>query len=936
MLLSRLRVVIQKVLSGAADKVAPNTEAKQVLQTPDLSIEDLIRYPPETKGIPVISLDKILSSQFEILRLMQRDSGMPDSEGYENGRLLKTKKKRSKGDVKSAELELNFDTLFRQVVANYIKYTHLLPASENHHHSDVGGLLRHSLEVALHSFRKSQHQVLPAIGHLDEEQNRKPRWQYAAWICGLLHDAGKILYDMRVYDTASGKDWNPYLSDLFSWSETNNVNRYRVTWRPEHRHKKHENLGVQILEWVLTPEAKVYLMDNSDELPIAINHTLAHYGSNDGYLQECVREADSKSTEKDIRTQWHEMLGKRRYPLESAIVNALRRLRDNWEVNKPKGHIWIIGEEVYLSWPKTVQLIIQRLQSDNVDVPVNPTKILEILEERNLVERLDDSVTYSMFTPQLPDVSAAERVIKLSWPGLLYETMPVPRTVPGTLRLNNDGKTIAYKLDGSIVEKLTDSVLTDNVEEADEKPTEKDVQVQAANKELSEDSSTKETKKNKPKNNEAKNKKKPSTQVVTPNENEPTKSSKGLLFANQNNTPQQPVMAKKEPATKVDVQPTQETVAQEVRDVMDTPTIRTAEKLSDEPQRPPAQINPVETDSDLVVPDYLNKIDYNDNVDDNSFNNSTEPPSYLSGSAESQPIEQKQQEKTVPHAATTKKASGAMLRRKKQKQNGGGGSNVSSKKNSANKGWLGKRKHGRHPGDIFLIDVLAKMANGELGIEPGQGVFLVDGQLHLDVQALSQVSVVDANETGKVATDLKNARFLDYDKFKPNLLVQRKVFGSCSCMVISLTKPVSDQIREELGLTVSTVDYTSKEIPIETKSQAMRPGTKKASAEKKGESSNSAKHETGNQKASDEITLFLRFLSEKSGEENLSYMQRTENGKWGIYVTGAIKAFTEELREGANANGLSKELAMLAVGIADLETGSGKKKHLLIEKELIG
>lgn len=184
-MLSRLRGVVHKMLSGAAEKVAPVSDSI-VIPAPELAIEDLIRYPPETKGIPVISLEKILASQSEILRLMHRDSGLPDP--TEDKSDLKTVKK---SDKLKNEYQLNFDTLFRQVVTNYIRYVHLLPASENHHHSDVGGLARHSLEVALNSLRRAQQQVLPAIGHLDEEQARKPRWQYAAWICGLLHDAGK-------------------------------------------------------------------------------------------------------------------------------------------------------------------------------------------------------------------------------------------------------------------------------------------------------------------------------------------------------------------------------------------------------------------------------------------------------------------------------------------------------------------------------------------------------------------------------------------------------------------------------------------------------------------------------------------------------------------------------------------------------------------------
>lgn len=997
-MLSRLKGAVHKMLTGAAEKVAPATDEKIVLPTPELSIEDLIRYPPETKGIPVISLDKILSSQYEILRLMHRDSGLPDPD--EGGDKKKAKSK-GKGDK---EYELNFDTLFRQVVVNYIRYVHLLPASENHHHSDVGGLARHSLEVALNSLRKSQQQVLPAIGHLDEEQARKPRWQYAAWVCGLLHDAGKILFDMRVYDVDTGKDWNPYLSDLLTWAGENNVSRYRVTWRPEHRHKKHENLTVQVLEWVLTPEAKAYLMDNTDELPIAINHALAHYGSQDGYLQSCLRMADSASTEKDIRTQWHEMIGKRRYPLESAIVAAMRRLRDNWEVNKPKGHVWIIGEEVFLSWPKSIQLIVQRLQDDKVDVPVNPTRILEILEERNLVHRLDESVTYSMFTPDMENVAGMERVIRLAWPGLLYETMPVPRSVPGVLRLNNEGKSLDYKEDGTIIEIEPDSESDDKAESAPS--TESTDPVSESSRKANEKAKQPKDKKpqpvkktnSKPKKASHKNgdtggakpvkakaqAKKPATggDVDMPNiptageKPQPKQTNKGLTFANQ--SPSSEKGSGTTPATKEVEKPKPQQEA-EVAAIDPTTSLRG----SVEPElEVPAYLTqddgypayPMEDDGVPEMPAYLSEPDWFEAQSreevvepvNQSAVIASKPKPELKPETTSKPTtlpvseKGKSQREVVSTESVVQVASGKgdqeapktdgkppksnvpvgnMLRRKASFDKGNAQAQVP-------KGWLGQKKHGRNQGDVFLIDLATAMANGSLGVDSGNGVFLVDGQLHLDVKAISQVLNVEA---GPISTSLKNARQLDYDTFKPNLLVQRKKFGVDTFMVISLTKAVSKQMREDLGLTVESVDYMPAERPVEKPTPVVAKKDSAVSRESNVASQTPAPAKAvskpANDKAvsklandkDDEITQFLSFLNEKSTSSEVDYMQQASDGQhWAIYVQGAVKAFTEEVRSGAGRNSLSKELTMQAVGVVDLETKSGTKKHLLIRKELIG
>lgn len=954
-MLSHLKGALHTVLSGAAKIVAPHIQPNVATPSIDLTIEDLIRYPPETKGIPVIGLEKIIASQVEILRLMHRDSGLPDPFELNQEEALKP---RPEKNARGKNYDLNFDTLFRQVVVNYIRYVHLLPASENHHHCDVGGLVRHSLEVALNSLRKAQQQVLPAIGHLDDEQARKPRWQYAAWVCGLLHDAGKVLYDMRVYDVDTGKDWNPYLSDLFTWAHENSVSRYRVVWRPEHRHKKHENLSVTVIEWVLTKEAKAYLMDNTDELPIAMNHALAHYGSSEGYLQRCLREADSASTEKDIQTQWHEMIGKRRYPLESALVNAMRRLRDNWQVNQPKGHVWIIGHDVFLSWPKTIQLIVQRLQADKVDVPVNPSRILEILEERNLVRRLDDSVTYSMFTPSgIEGVTGAERVICLAWPGLLYETMPVPRSVPGVLRLNNDGKSLEYKADGSIIELEPESTKDEKLVE------EKGIAGRQATKELTPQEDVNETvepetkPKAKPK---AKSQPKPKSnsnsggkkQVNTEKDKDPEiampkipqaserpvpkNSNKGLRFANQEQEMSAIAFIAEPNAAPDDTMPEQQI-----------------------PELP---------EDDLKVPDYLTAIDY-EYFESNYDRSNEEPaflsiPNYVEGSVDT-PInfnEQFVQTQEIPvvpeevqaESAATPHVQKNQFRAKKTASTGSGIGSMLRQKKAAMQtavklerlGWLGQKKTGRSEGDAFLIDLAKALANGDLGIEQGN-VFLVNGQLHLDCKSVCGLLGCDVGDT---ATILKNERLLDYDKLKPNLLVHRENYGGKQVMVMSLTMKVSSQLCSELGITASDVNYeeATPESKTSSKVQNALPLDRGKTEVRASPPPNQTKVETDvttksqeapNTASEDEVGLFLAFLSKKAESGECDFIQKSSDGKsWGVFVQGAVKAFMEEERKGAKRNQLSKELTMLAVGVEEMVTPIGKKKtkHLLIQKAVIG
>jgi len=88
-----------------------------------------------------------------------------------------------------------------------------LPASESHHHSARFGLLDHSLEVA---GRVAKAVASPAFRTTEDyaaDYREKPLWHYAAVVCALLHDVGKVL-DLEVR-SPDGKDrWDPFVEPL--------------------------------------------------------------------------------------------------------------------------------------------------------------------------------------------------------------------------------------------------------------------------------------------------------------------------------------------------------------------------------------------------------------------------------------------------------------------------------------------------------------------------------------------------------------------------------------------------------------------------------------------------------------------------------------------------------------------------------------------------
>ncbi|HVE43103.1 MAG TPA: TraI domain-containing protein [Planctomycetota bacterium] len=136
-----------------------------------------------------------------------------------------------------------------------------LQASEQHHNARPYGLLDHSLEVACQVAYKVGRPVFRVSEDPAEQYREHPRWQYAAMVCALLHDVGKVL-DLDVA-TPDGKDrWDPHAEPLAQFCARNGLKEtgprfwsYR-TGRGLRFHAWH---GPMVFPLVLTPKITAYL-----------------------------------------------------------------------------------------------------------------------------------------------------------------------------------------------------------------------------------------------------------------------------------------------------------------------------------------------------------------------------------------------------------------------------------------------------------------------------------------------------------------------------------------------------------------------------------------------------------------------------------------------------------------------------------------------------
>jgi len=317
--------------------------------------EDIPRYPPFAKGLPAAPTAKLIKSQEELI-----------------GRI--------RGALRFNKPE--FEDIVLPVIERYAAYVHLLPASEAHHHRGAGGLFRHGLEVGFWSAQRAEsHQF--CVG--DTPQNRRenePRWQFACFLGGLLHDVGKPLSDVAVTDKTGSKEWNPYESSLAGWTKRESVNHYFLRWRDK-RGKRHEKFSIMNLDQIITPTAKSYLNQPGPNIMEALLESIVGTSASDTVAQ-IVLWADGESVRRDLVNQRLD-IDEYSYgvPVERYIFDALRQLVSVTKINEPGALIWRLDKGVYLAWNQIVPEIRHIIEKDNIPgVPRNADTLADILIER--------------------------------------------------------------------------------------------------------------------------------------------------------------------------------------------------------------------------------------------------------------------------------------------------------------------------------------------------------------------------------------------------------------------------------------------------------------------------------------------------------------------------------------------------------------------------
>ena len=338
-------------------KAAVTTQAIPIPAAIDL---DVPRYPPFMKGLPTIEPERLIAQHPEILSQYKR-SVIVTPEQYER--------------------------FYLGALRRFASYAHLLPASQSHHHRGAGGLLRHSMEVALWSLQGADNMLLSTGKSPAQRRAIEPRWQLTAFLAGLCHDVGKPATDMTVTSSDRNLSWKPLTENLYDWAKTNGLNSYFLEWRAG-RGKQHISLSNLLAERIIGAEALQWIDEGGTELVVWLMEALSGNPGATNPLYDLVLRADSSSTERDLKTMGVAMAGyELGVPIERHLMDIMRRLIKEgiWQVNELGARVWNINGGIYLVWPASGEEIAAKVRSDDLKgFPRTADGILDMLLERGL------------------------------------------------------------------------------------------------------------------------------------------------------------------------------------------------------------------------------------------------------------------------------------------------------------------------------------------------------------------------------------------------------------------------------------------------------------------------------------------------------------------------------------------------------------------------
>jgi len=431
------------------------TQERAIVDIYGRPVEDALEYfyPKQIKGIPVFSVDSIYDHYYESkIKEIIEHCGIGDHREHKGKQVR--------------------EILYAEVIKRYIEYVHMIPASEDQHHSTPGGMIVHSLEASRWAQKWAKSKTPPSTGMHDLDRRSRPAYKYAAWLATLMHDAGKVLRDIvidavdievdgenkRVSRDRPVPTWRPQKESLVDWAKRFHVATYSVTY-VEREHNRHNIDSIQLLNPVLgNGYALNYLLDSPADVHGSLVRLLSGHDNRLDYITSAKQYGDQMSSARNMRLSDNSAyLVDKKVSTHGRIIRAMRIARTTWDFNVTGAHAWIIGGEVYLRYQKAFHSIINTAKKHELNIPGAVETVLNIMEDNHIIQSYSDEYKSILFTPgtftkeELLEIITGQRnaiweeIIRVKWKGYVFNDDPAPDSMSGVYTIPSHEK--FYQID---------------------------------------------------------------------------------------------------------------------------------------------------------------------------------------------------------------------------------------------------------------------------------------------------------------------------------------------------------------------------------------------------------------------------------------------------------------------------------------------------------
>ncbi|PJG82590.1 MobH family relaxase [Caviibacterium pharyngocola] len=272
-----------------------------------------------------------------------------------------------------------FNSIYQQPIERYAEMVQLLPASENHHHAHLGGMLDHGLEVITFAAKLRQNYVLPQNAAPEEQSKQRDAWTAAAIYAALVHDIGKIVVDIEI-QLQNGQQW-------FAWNGLPSQ-PYKFKYIKGRDYELHPVLGSFLGNYLIPKEAFDWLAQYPAVFSTLMYVMSGHYDKG-GLLSEIVQKADQYSTTLALGGDINKVVQRPIQSLSKQLLLALRHLlQQKLKINTPQGPAdgWFTQDGLWLMSKTTADQIRAYLMEQGISVPHDNRKLFDEMQSYGIVE----------------------------------------------------------------------------------------------------------------------------------------------------------------------------------------------------------------------------------------------------------------------------------------------------------------------------------------------------------------------------------------------------------------------------------------------------------------------------------------------------------------------------------------------------------------------